>query len=52
MWTVPLHLKRIEGRVTDEIDELVIKVADTHSVVRCPACGHKTKRLRAFKWGA
>ena len=26
-------------------DELVIEVADTRSVVRCPACGYKTKKV-------
>ena len=31
--------------VTDENDELVVEVADTRSLVRCPACGHKTKKV-------
>lgn len=45
--TVRLHLRRMKvvRVVTDEIDELVIEVADTRSVVRCPACGHKTKKV-------
>ncbi len=45
--TVRLHLKRFKvvRVVTDEIDELVIEVAGTRTVLRCPACGHKTKTV-------
>lgn len=45
--SVRLHLKRM--RVTrvlvDEIDRLVVEVADSRSVVRCPFCGHKATRV-------
>lgn len=45
--TVRLHLKRMKVLrvVEDEIDRLVIEVCDTRTVVRCPACGHKTSRV-------
>ncbi|HEX2064801.1 MAG TPA: ISL3 family transposase, partial [Acidimicrobiales bacterium] len=45
--TIRLHLKRIKvvRVVEDEIDKLVIEVADTRTVVRCPACGHKTTKI-------
>lgn len=46
--TIRLHLKRMKvvRVVEDEIDELVIEVADTRSVVRCPACGHKSSKVQ------
>ena len=45
--TIRLHLRRMKvvRVVVDEIDELVIEVADTRSVVRCPACGYKTTKV-------
>ena len=45
--TIRLHLKRMKvvRVVEDEIDKLVIEVADTRTVVRCPACGHKTTKI-------
>ena len=45
--TIRLHLKRMKvvRVVEDEIDKLVIEVADTRRVVRCPACGHKTTKV-------
>lgn len=45
--TIRLHLRRMKvvRVVVDEIDELVIEVADTRSVVRCPACGFKTTKV-------
>lgn len=44
---VRLHLKRMRvvRVVEDEIDRLVIEVADSASVARCPACGFKTRRV-------
>jgi transposase len=44
---VRLHLKRLRvvGVVEDEVDRLVIEVADTRKVVRCPFCGFKTSRV-------
>lgn len=46
--TIRLHLRRMKvvRVVVDEIDQLVIEVADTRSLVRCPACGHKTTKVR------
>jgi predicted RNA-binding Zn-ribbon protein involved in translation (DUF1610 family) len=45
--TIRLHLKgmKVLRVVEDEIDKLVIEVADTRTVVRCPACGHRTTRV-------
>ena len=45
--TIRLHLKRLKvvRVVEDEIDRLVIEVADNRTVVRCPACGHKTSKV-------
>ena len=45
--TIRLHLKRMKvvQVVEDDIDKLVIEVADTRTVVRCPACGHKTTKV-------
>ena len=45
--TIRLHLKRLKVLrvVEDEIDKLVIEVADTRTVVRCPACGHRTTKV-------
>lgn len=44
---VRLHLRRMRvvAVLEDEIDALVIEVADTRSVVRCPACGFKTTKV-------
>jgi len=45
--TIRLHLKRMKVMrvVEDEIDKLVVEVADTRTMVRCPACGHKTTKV-------
>jgi len=45
--SVRLHLKRLRvvRVVEDEINRLVVEVADTRTVVRCPACGHKTSKV-------
>ena len=45
--TIRLHLRRMRvvSVIEDEIDRLVIEVADTRTVVRCPACGFKTSRV-------
>lgn len=45
--SIRLHLKRMKvvSVPTDEINELVIEVADTRSRVRCPACGFKTSKV-------
>ena len=42
--TVRLHLRRIRvvKVVRDDEAELVVEVADTQSVKRCPACGART----------
>ena len=44
---VRLHLRRIRvvRVVEDEIDRLVVEVADTRSVLRCPSCGFKTSKV-------
>jgi transposase len=44
---VRLHLKRMRVTrvLTDEIDRLVVEVVDSRSVVRCPFCGHKTRKV-------
>jgi len=52
--TVRLHLRRIRivKVLRDDETELVVEVADTQSVKRCPACGartatvHETRRRR------
>lgn len=31
------------------IDKLVIEVAETRNVVRCPACGHKTREVHEIR---
>ena len=36
---------RVVRVVEDEIDKLVIEVADTRRVVRCPACGYRTSKV-------
>jgi transposase len=36
---------RVVRVLEDEIDRLVIEVADTRPVVRCPACGDKTSKV-------
>lgn len=45
--TIRLHLKRMRvvRVLEDEIDKLVVEVADTRSVLRCPACGFKTSKV-------
>ncbi|MCA1704221.1 MAG: transposase family protein [Actinobacteria bacterium] len=45
--TIRLHLRRMKvvRVVEDEIDKLVIEVADARTVVRCPACGHRTTKV-------
>lgn len=45
--SIRLHLKRMKvvAVVVDEIDELVIEVADTRSVVRCAHCGFKGSKV-------
>ncbi len=45
--TIRLHLKRMKvvRVVEDEIDKLVVEVADTRTVVRCPACGLKASKV-------
>jgi transposase len=45
--TIRLHLRRMRvvRVLEDEIDRLVIEVADTRPVVRCPACGDKTSKV-------
>ncbi|HSH59566.1 MAG TPA: hypothetical protein VK988_07980 [Acidimicrobiales bacterium] len=49
--TIRLHLKRMKvvRVVEDEIDKLVVEVADTRTVVRCPACGPRRSTRRA-RW--
>jgi transposase len=45
--TIRLHLTRMRvvRVVEDEIDKVVIEVADTRRVVRCPACGDETSKV-------
>ena len=45
--TVRLHLRRIRviAVLVDVIEKLVIEIADTRRVVRCPHCGFKTSRV-------
>ena len=45
--TVRLHLRRIRvvRMVRDDEAELVVEVADSQSVKRCPACGLRTARV-------
>jgi transposase len=45
--TVRLHLRRIRvvDVVRDDEAELVVEVADSQSVKRCPSCGLRTARV-------
>ena len=45
--TVRLHLRRIRvvAVVVDLIEKLVVEIADTKRVVRCPHCGFQTARV-------
>jgi len=51
--SVRLHMKRMRvvRVLVDEIDQLVIEVMDSRSVVRCPFCGFKTNRPYATELG-
>jgi hypothetical protein len=37
--------------VKDQFDKLVVDVADTRRVVRCPACGYKTSKVHETQRG-
>jgi DNA-directed RNA polymerase subunit RPC12/RpoP len=45
--SVRLHLRRIRviAVLVDVIEKLVVEIADTSRVVRCPHCGFKTARV-------
>ncbi|MCJ7755455.1 MAG: ISL3 family transposase [Thermoanaerobaculales bacterium] len=45
--TVRLHVRRIRviAVVADLVEKLVVEIADTRRVVRCPHCGFKTPRV-------
>lgn len=49
--TIRLHLKRIRvvRVIEDEIDRLVVEVADTRKVARCPACGFGTRKVHEIR---
>jgi hypothetical protein len=49
---IRLHLrrKRLVRVVEDQFDKLVVDVADTRRVVRCPACGYKTSKVHETQW--
>jgi hypothetical protein len=45
--TIRLHLghMRVVRVVEDQIDKLVVEVADTRRLVWCPACGYNTSKV-------
>src|SRR5680860_1609886 len=45
--TIRLHLRRIRvvAVLVDLVERLVVEIADTRRVVRCPDCGHTTTKV-------